>query len=99
MSETPFFLFLSPKYFTFPWLFQQFCFLLAMKTSEPASLQNYKFSNRLFIEITNKQHPIHIYAIAVVNLTIYFTPQVECNIDENGTVISLVFAPANAEYL
>lgn len=92
-----FFLCLGPKYLTFSWLFEQFCFLLAMKTSEPASLENYKFSNNIFIEFSNKQHSICIYVFAVVRFTV-FLPQVECNIDDNYAVISLLFAPAKAEY-
>lgn len=81
----------------FPGSLNSFVFLLAMKTSEPASLENYKFSNNIFIELSNKQHSICIYVFAVVRFTV-FLPQVECNIDDNYAVISLLFAPAKAEY-
>lgn len=68
-----FFCFLVRNIWHLPASFNNFMFLPAMKTSEPASLENYKFSNSLYIELSNKQHSICIYVFAVVKFTVFFT--------------------------
>lgn len=73
--NTTSFLFPSPKYLTYsPGSFINVVFfLLAMKTSEPASLRNCQSNNNLYIESSNTQRSICIYLFAVVKCRVFLT--------------------------